>query len=256
MSTAALLQGMRVLVTGAASGIGLATARALAAAGARVALLDRDGEGAARVAGALPGGPHLALAASVADAAQVGAAFRALDAAWGGLDALVNNAGIAANCPTLELSDEAWRGAVGVNLDGVFFCAREAGRSMVASRRGGAIVNLGSIYSVVAAPNRLAYVATKAAVAMMTKALALEWAPHRIRVNGVAPGYVDTPLVRALAAEGRIDVAALERRTPLGRLATPDEVADAILYLLEPRAAYITGQILGVDGGWTANGYL
>ncbi len=249
------LAGQRILVTGAAAGIGLATARALAGAGARIALFDLDAAGAAREAAALPGGPHLALGGSVADSAAVAAAFTRIDAAWGGLEGLVNNAGISANRPTLELTDADWHRAISVNLDGVFFCSREAARRMAAGG-GGAIVNLGSIYSVVAAPNRLAYVATKAAVAMMTKALALEWAPLGIRVNAVAPGYVDTDLVRSLAAEGKIDTAAMARRTPLGRLARPEEVADAILFLMEPRSAYITGQVLGVDGGWTANGYV
>ena len=249
------LAGQRIFITGAAAGIGLATARALAAAGARVALFDLDEAGAAREAASLPGGPHLALSGSVADSTAVTAAFANIDAAWGGLEGLVNNAGIAANRPTLELSDAEWHRTIGVNLDGVFFCSREAARRM-AGAGGGVIVNLGSIYSVVAAPNRLAYVATKAAVAMMTKALALEWAPLGIRVNAVAPGYVDTDLVRSLAAEGKIDTAAMARRTPLGRLARPEEVADAILFLMEPRSAYITGQVLGVDGGWTANGYV
>lgn len=249
------LVGLRVLVTGAAAGIGLATANALATRGALVAVLDRDGDAAAREATALPGGPHLSLAASVDDPAQVAAAFAALDAAWCGLDALVNNAGVSSNCPTLDLTHAEWRRAMGVNLDGVFFCAQEAGRRMAQAGRG-AIVNLGSIYSLVPAPNRLAYVASKSAVAMMTRALALEWAPLGIRVNAVAPGYVETDLVRTLAAAGRIDLSIVARRTPLGRLAQPEEVADAIVYLLEPRAAYITGQVLGVDGGWTANGYV
>lgn len=248
------LAGMRVLVTGGASGIGLETCRALAAAGARVAVLDMDGEAAAGVAAALPG-EHLALAASVAERAAVLAAFAALDRAWGGLDALVNNAGIAANKPTLELTEADWHRAIGVNLDGAFWCAQEAGWRMAAAG-GGGIVNLGSIYSTVPAPNRIAYCATKAGVAMMSRALALEWAPLGIRVNCVAPGYVDTPLVAEVERQGRLDVAAIRRRTPLGRLARPEEVANAILYLLEPRSSYITGQVLGVDGGWTANGYL
>jgi NAD(P)-dependent dehydrogenase (short-subunit alcohol dehydrogenase family) len=144
---------------------------------------------------------------------------------------------------------------MGVNLDGVFFCASDAGRRM-RDAGGGCIVNVSSIYGVVAAPNRLSYCASKAAVSMMTRALAIEWAAYGIRVNAVAPGYVRTNLVETLAAEGRIDLAALERRTPQGRLATAEEIADAILYLCEPRASHVTGQVLAVDGGWTAYGYV
>jgi NAD(P)-dependent dehydrogenase (short-subunit alcohol dehydrogenase family) len=124
------------------------------------------------------------------------------------------------------------------------------------AQRSGSIVNLGSIYSIVAAPNRLSYCATKAAVAMMTRCLAIEWAEHGVRVNAIAPGYVRTALIEALVLEKRIDIQALEQRTPQKRLARPEEIADAVLYLCEPRSAHITGQVLAVDGGWSAYGYL
>src|SRR5690606_37653887 len=129
--------------------------------------------------------------------------------------------------------------------------AREAGRRM-AAQGGGTIVNIGSIYSVVAAPRRLHYCATKAAVEMMTRSLAIEWAELGIRVNGVAPGYVQTALLEELARGGRVDIEAIRRRTPQKRLAEVEEVADAVAYLCEPRSAHITGQMLAVDGGWTA----
>lgn len=246
------LAGRVALVTGAGAGIGRATALALARAGAEVAVWDLDGATAEAVAGEVGG---IAIAGSVADSEQVPRGFARIDAWRNRLDILVNNAGISGNRPTLELEVADWRRTMSVNVDGVFFCAREAGRRM-REAGGGAIVNVSSIYGIVAAPNRLSYCASKAAVAMMTRALAIEWAAYGIRVNAVAPGYVRTHLVEAIAAEGRIDLAALERRTPQGRLGTTEEIADAILYLCEPRAAHVTGQVLAVDGGWTAYGYV
>ncbi len=247
----------RALVTGAGNGIGRAISLALADAGMRVLLVDIDQAAAEAVAQeiAAKGGEALAVGASVADPVQVASAMAAIDNAWGGIDLLVNNAGVTANRPSLELSEADWRRTMGINLDGVFFFAQQAGRRMVA-QGGGCIVNVVSIYSQVAAPNRLAYCASKAGVAHMTRALAIEWAAHGIRVNAVAPGYVDTPGTAELVEQGRLDLTSLQRRTPLGRLAKPEDIANAIVYLASPEASYITGQILGVDGGWTAYGYI
>lgn len=249
--------GRRALVTGGAAGIGLAAARMLAAEGARVALLDIDGPRVAEAAAALgaAGAEAVPIVGSVAASQDVAAAFAGVDARWGGLDLLVNNAGVIGKRAALELTDEAWARVMGINLDGVFFCAREAGRRMVA-QGSGAIVNLGSIYSLVAAPERLAYCASKAAVAAMTKVLAIEWAAHGVRVNAVAPGYVETDLIGAAVRAGELDTAPLVCRTPVGRLARPEEVARAILFLLDPANAYVTGHVLAVDGGWTAYGYV
>jgi NAD(P)-dependent dehydrogenase (short-subunit alcohol dehydrogenase family) len=250
-------EGKRALITGGAAGIGLATARALAAEGARLALLDIDAARLDAVAADLrsSGAEVVALAASVAKPDAVRAAFAELDERWGGLDMLVNNAGVIGKRAALDLTDEAWARVMRINLDGVFYCAREAGRRMVAQGLG-AIVNLGSIYSLVAAPERLAYCASKAAVAAMTKVLAIEWAAHGVRVNAVAPGYVETDLIGAAVRAGELDTAPLARRTPAGRLAQPEEVARAILFLLDPANAYVTGHVLAVDGGWTAYGYV
>jgi len=249
--------GQRALVTGGAAGIGRATARALAAEGARLALLDIDVARLEAAATELTGGgaEALTLPASVAEPAEVRTAFAELDARWGGLDILVNNAGVIGKRAALALTDEDWSRVMRINLDGVFFCAREAGRRMVA-QGGGAIVNLGSIYSLVAAPERLAYCASKAAVAALTKVLAIEWAGQGVRVNAVAPGYVETDLIGTAVRAGEIDTAPLARRTPVGRLARPEEIARAILFLLDPANAYITGHVLTVDGGWTAYGYV
>jgi NAD(P)-dependent dehydrogenase (short-subunit alcohol dehydrogenase family) len=247
----------RCLVTGGGGGIGREIAIVLGRAGARVAVLDIDVDCAETVASEVrqAGGEPMALRASVTDPAELGEAFTAVDAAWGGLDLLVNNAGVSANRPTLALPHDEWRRAIDINLNGVFYAAQEAGRRMVA-QGGGSIVNIASIYGEVAAPQRAAYCASKAAVAMLTKVLAIEWAAHGVRVNAVAPGYVETALTTELVRDGRLDLAAMERRTPMGRLGQPADIANAVQFLASEQAAYVTGQVLGVDGGWTAYGYI
>ncbi|HWL80993.1 MAG TPA: SDR family NAD(P)-dependent oxidoreductase [Roseomonas sp.] len=253
----AVLQDRTAVVTGGGAGIGRATCLALGRAGAHVAVWDVDAAAAEETATLLraEGAQAMTVIASVADPDAVRGAFATLDAQLGRLDILINNAGISANRPTLEVTDEEWRRGMSINLDGVFYCAREAGRRMQA-QNSGCIVNMASMYGVVAAPNRIAYTASKAAVVMMTKSLAVEWAGFGIRVNAVAPGYIRTALLEDLAAVGKVDLAALTRRTPQGRLGTAEEIADSVLYLCEPRSAFITGQVLGVDGGWTAYGYV
>ena len=168
---------------------------------------------------------------------------------------LVNNAGISANKPTLEVSAEEWRRAVDINLTGVFLCAQAAGRRMVPAGAG-CIINLASMYGVVAAPDRAAYCATKGAVVLLTETLAVEWGPLGVRVNALAPGYVETDLVRDLAARGRLDPERLKQRTPLRRLAQPAEMADLAVFLASRQAAYITGHTLVADGGWSRYSYL
>lgn len=251
------LKGLCAVVTGGGSGIGRQASIKLAESGARLAVVDINEEAALQTCALIreQGGVGVAFAASTADSAQVQNAFKKIEKEFGKIDILVNNAGISGNQPALELSDADWRQTMSVNLDGVFYCAREAGRRM-RPHGGGTIVNIGSMYSVAAAPNRISYCASKAAVEMMTRVLAIEWADYNIRVNAVGPGYVDTALVRELAQNDRLDLEALVQRIPQKRLATLDDIAETILFLCETRSAHMTGQILVVDGGWTAYGYL
>lgn len=253
------LGGQVVLITGAASGIGLAMAHAFASCGARLALLDID---AARLDAASrklqAGQPALQLRQYVVAVNDQPAVERCLDAVCqelGAVDVLLNNAGISVNGPTLELTGEAWRKAVDVNLNGVFYCAQSAARGMLA-RGGGVILNMASMYGVVAAPERAAYCATKAAVAMLTKSLASEWGRHGVRVNAIAPGYVATAMVDDLVARGRMDLDALTRRTPSGRLGRPEEIAALALFLASDHAGFINGHVVLVDGGWSAYSYV
>jgi NAD(P)-dependent dehydrogenase (short-subunit alcohol dehydrogenase family) len=245
------LKGRRILVTGAGAGIGAAIAREAATRGARVAVLDKDPASARASAEAVGG---LAIDADVTRAADCERAVAAVVASWGGLDGLVNNAGWGYVTPTLETPEHDWEATLALNLTAPWRLARLAVPHLP---QGGAIVNIVSIYGVVAAPDRAGYCASKAGLAMLTRVQALEWAARGVRANAVAPGYVESDEVRGLAAAGKIAMDAIVRRTPMGRLADTADVARAVAFLLDPvESAHITGQVLGVDGGWAAYGYV
>ena len=240
------------LVTGAARGIGLATARRFLAEGWRVALLDIEGEllnGA--VAGIADPGNTLALTCDVSDAAGVAAAIDAIGKRFGRLDALVNNAGIAVFTPIMETSDADWSRVMEVNLTGPFLCTKAA-VPVMREQGGGAIVNITSISGLRASTLRSAYGTSKAGLAHLTKQLAVELAAVGIRVNAVAPGPVETAMARAVhSPEIRADY---HDAIPLNRYGLEEELAEAIFFLCSDRASYITGQILAVDGGFDAAG--
>lgn len=241
------------IVTGGAEGIGWATARRLAQDFARVAVLDLDGA-AARARAAELGADHLGLACDVADAASVEAAVAEVMRRCGRIDALVNNAGIGEQAAaTVDQQVEGFDRVLAVHLRGTFLASREAGRTMLA-QGAGAIVNIASIAGQAGIPGRNAYGAAKAGIGAMTRAMACEWARRGVRVNAVAPGYVRTALVEKLASRGALDTRAIEARTPMGRMARPEEIAEAIAFLASPRASFITGTTLNADGGWLALG--
>lgn len=244
------MQGQVALVTGGAAGIGLAAAQALAALGARVVIADLDA--AAAEAQATPlGGRGVAL--DVSSEESVMAAFASIRAEESRLDILVNNAGRAIRRPSLDLSLADWEAVVAVNMTGAFLCARAAAALMIAGGVGGAIVNTASIMGLSGGglyPN-ISYQTTKGAIVNMTRALAVEWAPHGIRVNAVAPTWTRTGFIGQLEESPEL-MARIRAVTPLGRLAEAAEVAHAIAFLASPAAAMITGHTLAVDGGFLA----
>jgi len=201
------------------------------------------------------GGKAVAVPSDVSKAAEAQGTIEAAIQNYGRLDILVNNAGVTAIYPSLELPLEEWKRVLDVNLTGVFLCAQEAARGMIRVKAG-MILNIASAYGVVAAPKRAAYCATKAAVAMLTKVLAIEWARDGLRVNAIAPGYVQTEMVLQLVEQKKIDLESLRRRTPQGRLGTLEEIAQMAIFLASDLSSHVTGQVIGVDGGWTAYGYI
>lgn len=246
------LIGRRVLVTGGARGIGYAIAVAALEAGAAVAILDRDEAGLAEAARSL--GERGALTTVVADVSSYEAlagAKRELEAGFGTIDTLVNNAGIAYNAPAEEMSVAEWDRMIQINLSGVFYCTQLFAAPMLAAGRG-AVVSIASMSGLIV--NRpqpqAAYNVAKAGVIMLTKSLAAEWAPRGVRVNAVAPGYINTSLIKGfLGTDTMRDY--WVGGTPLGRLGEPAEVAAAVVFLASDAASFVTGETLVADGGYS-----
>jgi 3-oxoacyl-[acyl-carrier protein] reductase len=233
------------VVTGGSRGIGAAAVEAFCSAGYRVAFFNRQDDGAAAQLAEKTGA--LAIRADVADRLQVDEAFSQVRARLGAADVLVNNAGIAQFRLFDEISDEDWHRMMSVNLDGVFYCTRAVAPEMI-SRKFGCILNVSSVWGVWGASCESHYAASKGAVIALTKSLAKELGPSGIRVNCVAPGVIRTGMNRDLDEDALRD---LKERTPLQRLGEAREVADALVFLAGEGAKFITGQVLGVDGGFS-----
>jgi len=240
------LDGKVAVVTGGNRGLGQAFARALGEAGARVAIAARDQGRSEAVAGELGA---LAVTTDVTDAAGVKTMLETVTAELGPVDVLVNNSGVCFHRPALEVPEEEWRSVWDVNVNGVWQCCRAVGAQMV-ERGSGSIINIGSISAqIVNRPQwQPAYNASKAAVHQLTKSLAAEWAPHGVRVNALAPGYVKTEM--APVDDPRFRPRWIED-APMQRAATPEEIAPSVVYLASDAASFMTGSVLVVDGGYT-----
>ncbi|GGC78077.1 SDR family NAD(P)-dependent oxidoreductase [Chelatococcus reniformis] len=241
-----------IVVTGGASGIGRAHGLAAAKAGARVAVIDASHDAAHQTAEEIErlGGRAVAEVFDVRDGAAAEAATARIEEQLGPIDGVVASAGTSRPALATDMTDDEWSLVIDINLTGLYKSIRPIGRRMVERRRG-AVVLIASIDAFGGHAARSHYSASKHGVAGLTKSLAIEWGRHNIRVNGLAPGVVDTPLLRASMPAEHIETAVLGR-VPLGRLSTPDDQAGAGLFLLSDAAAYITGAVLPVDGGLTA----
>jgi NAD(P)-dependent dehydrogenase (short-subunit alcohol dehydrogenase family) len=252
------LQSRTALVTGSTKGIGLGIARAYAREGATVVIHSRNAGDCEKEAAEIraAGGHAIAIAADLSRSDEVRRLAReAAEALGDRVDILVNNAGQPRVAPSVDLTEADYRYTIDLNLNAYVVLSQEVARGML-TRRQGSIINVSSINGTLAFPQRLAYCVSKAGVNMLTKVLAIEWADRGVRVNALAPGYIKTEMVRTLVERRLVDEAALARRAPMARLGTPDEVAEAAVYLASDAASYVTGAVLTVDGGWTAYGYL
>lgn len=248
------IAGKTVMVTGAAAGIGFCLSKAFAEQGAKVFMIDLNQTALTEATDALKDYCVQGYAANVTDDDAVRAAFDACKNSFGLVEVLFNNAGISLNKRSLEITMSEWRRCVDINLSSLFLCSQEAAKHMQQQGHG-VIINTASIWGLSTSAERTAYCTTKAGVVSMTKCLAAEWGKLGIRVLAIGPGYTHTALVEKLQQQNTLDVADLERRTPLGRLAEPEEIAELALFLASDAARFMTGQTYLIDGGWEANGF-
>jgi len=238
------LNGAIALVTGGSRGIGRAIGAQLAGAGARVALVSRNQDQAQAAAAALSG-DVMGIGADISDAAAVDAAISAVEAAWGPVGILVNNAGVTRDGLLARMSNDDWTAVLDTNLRGAFHTMKRVSRGMM-KQRSGRIINVTSVVGLVGNPGQANYAASKAGLIGLTKSIAKELASRNVLVNAVAPGFIDTDMTRELTEDQRN---ALLQQIPLGRLGAVEDIAGAVLFLTSPLANYITGQVLVVDGG-------
>ena len=253
--TGAPLKDKVAVVTGAASGIGQEIVRVLSTAGARIAAADRDGRGLEKTCSSIEDEEAIPLTMDLMENGAEEVIVERTVKTFGSLDVLINCAGIFPTSPALKLANDEWDRVLGINLRVPFLCSQAAARWMVGERRPGNIVNIASAAGSIVRPGIAHYATSKAALIMLTKVLALEWAEHDIRVNAVAPGLVETPGVTEgllNTEEGRQEHLRKLDKIPMARVGEPREIADAVLFLASDNSSFVTGHTLYVDGGYSA----
>ena len=248
------LQNKVAIITGAGRGIGRTLAIGLSEAGADVVIVSRTIDQVEQVASEIKklGNKVLPLKVDVTNQKDLSFMVDQTIEKFGKIDVLVNNAGVTIKKPSLEISQEDWDYIMDTNLKGMFFCAQIVGRNMV-SNKSGSVINISSVASQVAIKNSSIYCASKGGLMQITKALAIEWAEYNVRVNAIAPAYIDTPLLSWLKDKPEV-LNSIENRTPMARLGKPDEILGSAIFLASDAASYITGETIYVDGGLLAYG--
>lgn len=251
------LDGRVAIVTGGGRGIGRAVALAYAKEGARLVLVARSGDELSSAAGEITaaGGEAMVLTCDVRDEMQVAGMAQSVLERWGKIDILLNAAGVRAVFPSGELAPEQWRSVVDVNLTGSFFCSQAIFPAMKEARYG-KIIMIGSVQAHAGAPSRAAYVASKTGLVGLTRALGVEWAREGINVNMLSPGYFATDIVLNQIKIGQLDLVAIEKRTPLGRIGRMEDLTGPAIFLASRESDFMCGQTLIIDGGWLAYGFL
>lgn len=259
MFTADLLAGQTAIVTGGGTGLGLAMASRFASLGANVVLASRNqahlDEGAAEIMAKTPGAGVLTVAMDVRKPEDVDRMVDEAVGRFGRVDILINNAAGNFVCKAEDLSPNGWNSVINIVLNGTFYCSRAVGRHMIATGRGGSIVSILANYVWTGSSGTIHSAAAKAGVMSMTQTLAVEWARHKIRVNAVAPGPIESPGAAKQLWASEADVARITEMVPLKRWGQSSEVADAVTFLVSPQSGYITGDVLTIDGGaWLGRG--
>ena len=239
------LEGKVAIVTGGSRGIGLAIARSLADAGAKIAVIGRNGERAKQAAAALPGEGHRGFACDVADPSQATDTVAAVKEGLGAIDILINNAGLTRDNILLRMKDEEFDEVIAANLKGTFNFTRAVTRGMM-KKRDGVILNITSVVGLIGNAGQANYAASKAGMIGLTKSVAKELASRGIRCNALAPGFIRTDMTAELSED---QIESLQGQIPLGRLGETDDISGVVRFLVSPAARYITGQVLAVDGG-------
>jgi len=253
-----LLPGKVTVITGAGRGLGKALALRFAREGSSVVLAGRSYDLLEKVCDEIraSGGEGFPVRMDVRDPHSVAQAVEEAASRFGRIDVLINNSGISMVSPSESLSYEDWKNAIDTNLSGVFFCSRAVAAHMIDQGISGCIINISSTFGKTPVPRRAAYCASKAAVDMLTKVLAAEWAEKKIRVNAIAPGYLKTEFIQQLEEQGKLDTRSLKKRIPQGRIGSAEEITGMAVFMAGDEATYMTGSVVYIDGGWTAYGFV